>query len=531
MPEPRSLLTVLIAVGRGNAGARELHSGTDEPALAPSPADHRLRIHRHINVTIRQVTHAAVALEAANQEAAASPHFSPDDAPQRSSSCRFEAGVDYDRGGGGRARAIGVTSKETCCALCKARPSCGVATYLAALKQCWFKPVGATRLPPQSNARAVSCIVTEREAVPASVGPASAATGPADESVVVPMSKHACEALTSPPSVGIDGACKVLRKVSIAALPPDSSIPDVRLFCAVYSHQARARQIRAVASTWGKKCDGFMVGGDADDPALAMLNFRSRSNTTETYGTMWQKVRAMWRHIHANHGSSYDFFHIGGDDMFVVVENLKALLRGQSFSSKGPGSGYLGQPIAYFGMRNISLGLRQTYRTYWQGPSDKLRLYNGGGSGYTLSSAVLSKLIEHMNDAQCFPNAMQSPEDLFIGECLRRLGVTPSHGKTYDAQGGSLYNGFGPHFIANFGGRNASAIGHNDRRLGRWWRRQMAMQGLPKRSGADLVSSRSVSFHTVKTAEGMRAVHHILYDPLWRSACCTPPNNALPPST
>ena len=114
---------------------------------------------------IRPVAHTAAALEAASQDqAAASPQFSPDDAlAQRNGSCRFEADVDYDRGGGGRAHATGVASKEACCVLCKERPSCGVATYLAASQQCWFKPFLATRRPSQSSAGVVSCILTERE--------------------------------------------------------------------------------------------------------------------------------------------------------------------------------------------------------------------------------------------------------------------------------------------------------------------------------------------------------------------------------
>ena len=158
-----SWLVAFGAAGGGQAAVSALGRPTREAApLSP----HRLIIHRHINVTIRQVTHTAAALEAASQDqaAAASPHISPGHAlAQRNGSCRFEAGVDYDRGGGRRAHATGVASKESCCALCKERPSCGVATYLAASQQCWFKPFLATRRPSQSSAGVVSCILTERE--------------------------------------------------------------------------------------------------------------------------------------------------------------------------------------------------------------------------------------------------------------------------------------------------------------------------------------------------------------------------------
>ena len=195
------MLVALSAAGGGGWHGRAAASAQGRPTRdSAASASHRLRIHHHINVTIRPVAHAAVALQAASQDqaATASPRLSPDDAlAQRNVSCRFEAGVDYDRGGGGRAHATGVASKEACCALCKERPSCGVATYLAAFQQCWFKPLDATKHPSKSSAGVVSCIVTERETVPASVGPASAATGPADEeSVVVPSRRgfHVWEA-------------------------------------------------------------------------------------------------------------------------------------------------------------------------------------------------------------------------------------------------------------------------------------------------------------------------------------------------
>ena len=158
-----SWLVAFGAAGGGQAAVSALGRPTGEAApLSP----HRLIIHRHINVTIRPVAHAAAALEAASQDqaATASPRLSPDDAlAQRNGSCCFEAGVDYDRGGGRRAHATGVASKEACCALCKERPSCGVATYLAVSQQCWFKPLLATRRPSQSSAGVVSCILTERE--------------------------------------------------------------------------------------------------------------------------------------------------------------------------------------------------------------------------------------------------------------------------------------------------------------------------------------------------------------------------------
>ena len=40
---------------------------------------------------------------------------------------------------------------------------------------------------------------------------------------------------------------------------------------------------------------------------------------------MWLKVRSMWQYVHKHYRNDYDFFHIGGDDHFVIPENLKLM--------------------------------------------------------------------------------------------------------------------------------------------------------------------------------------------------------------
>ena len=43
----------------------------------------------------------------------------------------------------------------------------------------------------------------------------------------------------------------------------------------------------------------------------------------EEYLNMWQKVRSMWSYAYDNYYEDYDWFHIGGDDMYVLVDNLR----------------------------------------------------------------------------------------------------------------------------------------------------------------------------------------------------------------
>ena len=49
----------------------------------------------------------------------------------------------------------------------------------------------------------------------------------------------------------------------------------------------------------------------------------------ESYDNMWQKSRSIWKHIAAHYLDQFDFFLLGGDDMFYIVENLRAYLNSQ----------------------------------------------------------------------------------------------------------------------------------------------------------------------------------------------------------
>jgi glycoprotein-N-acetylgalactosamine 3-beta-galactosyltransferase len=38
---------------------------------------------------------------------------------------------------------------------------------------------------------------------------------------------------------------------------------------------------------------------------------------------MWQKVRSIWRYVHAYYADVFDFFIIGGHDLYVLPQNLR----------------------------------------------------------------------------------------------------------------------------------------------------------------------------------------------------------------
>lgn len=41
---------------------------------------------------------------------------------------------------------------------------------------------------------------------------------------------------------------------------------------------------------------------------------------------MWQKTRAIWKYVASYYSEDYDWFLLGGDDMYYVMENLYVYL-------------------------------------------------------------------------------------------------------------------------------------------------------------------------------------------------------------
>lgn len=139
----------------------------------------------------------------------------------------------------------------------------------------------------------------------------------------------------------------------------------------------------------------------------------------ESYDNMWQKVRSMWSYVHDNFIDSYDFFHIGGDDTFVIVENMRSFLQSKKVVEDSGGSSYP-HPL-YIG---FPVGNKKKY-------------YNGGGSGYTLNKAALRLLVQEAFPI-CSPFAIVSSEDRFVGNCFRKFNIAGYD--TRDAYGELRYN-------------------------------------------------------------------------------------------
>jgi hypothetical protein len=81
---------------------------------------------------------------------------------------------------------------------------------------------------------------------------------------------------------------------------------------------------KAVKSTWGKRCTGFIALSTAEDIRLPAVKLPHLGE--EHYQNMWQKVRSSWKYVAKNYAEDFDWFLMGGDDMYYVMDNLYALL-------------------------------------------------------------------------------------------------------------------------------------------------------------------------------------------------------------
>ena len=194
------------------------------------------------------------------------------------------------------------------------------------------------------------------------------------------------------------------------------------------------------------------------------------------------KVRSIWRFVGTHYLEEYDWFFIGGDDLFVLPHNLKTYLA--SLARKDgvdPGT------HEYFVGRRFNPGGKQ--------------YFNSGGAGYSLSRATLRKFLGAMDDARhCAAKGHTSMEDVMIAKCLGHLGIRFTD--TRDARGRERFHPFAP----------GSHLHWKPPKPGDppdWYEDYNKEWGILQ--GPDCCAPDSVSFHYIKKASMVRHMQALLY--------------------
>lgn len=283
---------------------------------------------------------------------------------------------------------------------------------------------------------------------------------------------------------------------------------SVRLVCVTYTYKDGHSAASEVSRTWGGNCTKHLIFTNSDTPAIAVegntevWNIADRLAGGFGYGNIWQRVRYIvqflvtkgfaggGRHDQdgafagSGHGKKvvepYDFFLFGGDDVFVVLENLRKYLLSSDV-----------WPL--HSEQRLPLHLGHLLTT---GPPESVAFLSG--AGYLLNDVALRLLYQHRDDPACHPDEESHMEDVFTSRCLAHLGCPPRD--TIDEYGEDRVTIVGPMLMV----KQAQELNFS-----RWYHGFHTHRGAPKR-GNDVVSVGAFLFHYVK-GEDRDAYRRLIY--------------------
>jgi glycoprotein-N-acetylgalactosamine 3-beta-galactosyltransferase len=186
----------------------------------------------------------------------------------------------------------------------------------------------------------------------------------------------------------------------------------------------------------------------------------------------------MWSYIYDNYYGEYDWFHIGGDDLFLIVENLKYYLESEEIRTAANGGIYLPD-----GTETVQTPLLLGRRFAYMG--DLNDIFDSGGSGYTMNKAALKSLVVEAFP-NYFPHTHTFSEDTMVAKLFRKMNVLPYD--TKDDEGSERYMPFLPGHHYNY------RLPKDPLKSKDWY----AKYSINIKEGLEHCSPRSVAFHYVK---------------------------------
>lgn len=279
--------------------------------------------------------------------------------------------------------------------------------------------------------------------------------------------------MKNPCFLSINANGELLDHIHIDSLPP--SRPGNRIFCGTYTHEANHdTNVRYVKQTWAKKCDGWLAFSTVDDASLPSVNIRHEGE--ESWNNMWQKIRFIWKYVHKHFRNDFDWFLLGGDDMFYIVENLKKYLESPEIVKA----------------REQQKGLYLGRRFF---PPNQV-VFNSGGAGYILDRVALDVLVSHIDGPPCMPHQKGFWEDVNTASCLQKVEEHIMPFDTRDEHGRERFHPFQP----------ANHLTYRIPKNPDWY----AKYNPDLKVGLECCSSNSVSFHYSK-GQFMEKLNNYIY--------------------
>ena len=207
-----------------------------------------------------------------------------------------------------------------------------------------------------------------------------------------------------------DGDEAVLERVEVW---PDAERGKPRILCFSYTlSKAHDTAVNSLRMTWAQRCDGYLAMSDLTDPSIPSIDIKHEG--PEAYGNMWQKIRSIWLYLHKHHLHDFDYFVSGGDDLFLIVENLRKYLLSEEILTATAGGTkpiFLGRPLRI--------------------PEHKIPF--NSGAGFVLNTAAVDVLVKELlgkgeSGKKCRPNDVGPWEDVNVAFCLNEGGVKIHNG-------------------------------------------------------------------------------------------------------
>ncbi len=215
----------------------------------------------------------------------------------------------------------------------------------------------------------------------------------------------------TPPGSGPEGM-HASRLLQIIRPTPKQLVRNPRILCLVYTNENNHRLVETIVHTWGKRCDGFLAMSNANDASIGALALDHEG--PESYSNMWQKTRSILKYTHDKYLHDFDFFHICGDDTYMIIENMREFLASQEVMELGKPQNLVETPTSLSQLGPLLLGAPMFV--------DETQYACAGGSGYTLNQAALKLYANEIHNS-CHVHDLSSMEDVLLSECFWNVGV------------------------------------------------------------------------------------------------------------
>ncbi|GMF57794.1 unnamed protein product [Phytophthora fragariaefolia] len=245
-----------------------------------------------------------------------------------------------------------------------------------------------------------------------------------------------------------------LLEVIPESAPPRSGVyPRILCFAVSYSAQHQTR-VRAVAETWGQRCDKLLFFSNQSDAIVVGADTPAerryevvKLDIIADHAHLWLRTRAALTYLHTHFRHDYDWFYKCDDDTYAIIENMRKYLKRpeilQRFNREPMQMGHR------FNMPESALAFyvkNETLRDLWRSRWDRM-VYNSGGAGYVMNRLFLDKIVESLSDWTCLPDAASGtmPEDTGVSFCMMWKGVYPWD--TRDHRGRERWHAFSPDYV------------------------------------------------------------------------------------